>query len=510
MIILSPRGYNGKICWGKEVVFMENEQQYRTDCGGGDQELQDLRSRLREVDAAFESCHTGISIVDRYGRVLRSNPAMQNLLQLSVNEYVGRKMSDMVEEGVFNVSVSEKVISSGEPVSFLQEIKTGAKCLTIGIPVFGSDGELEIVVVSSHDVTELYLLRERLKQSQKLVNGYKAQLADLIQMQKKDVIARSKKIKDTLALARRLANVDTTILILGESGVGKEIVARLLHKANQRRSKQAFITINCGAIPRDLLEAELFGYEHGAFTGAAKGGKSGLFELADGGSILLDEVAELPLDLQVKLLRVLQEKEFIRVGGSKVIRMDVRIIASTNRDLLELVNKGLFRKDLYYRLNVVPLEVPPLRARKEDILPLATHYLREFNHKYGQEKILSADLIDVMESYHWPGNVRELMNVLERMIVTTEGNILQAGDFPVGNNQMVMKARSTITQSNYPDQCLKEENLGMILKETEKAVIAEVLTGSRTTALAAKRLGISRSTLARKMRGYGIKRRSTE
>ena len=489
------------------MFFMENEKRPGNCCQ--EEGLQRLRYQLRKVDAAFEYCHTGISIVDRHGKVLRSNPAMQNLLQLSASEYVGKKMSDMVKEGVFNVSVSERVISSGKPVNILQEIKTGTKCLTIGIPVFSDDGELEMVVVSSHDVTELYSLRERLKQSQKLVNGYKAQLADisLIEMQKKDIIARSKKMKDILELARRLANVDTTVLILGESGVGKEIVARLLHKANQRRAKQAFITINCGAIPRDLLEAELFGYEHGAFTGAAKEGKSGMFELADGGSILLDEVAEMPLDLQVKLLRVLQEKEFTRVGGSKIIKMDVRIIAATNKDLLELVNQGLFRKDLYYRLNVVPLEVPPLRVRKEDILPLATHYLRGFNHKYGQEKILSADLIDVMENYNWPGNVRELMNILERMVVTTEGNILQAEDFPASNNIFAGKVRSPIVRNEYLNRDIKESNLNNILEETEKAVIADVLKNSRTTTVAAKCLGISRSTLARKMRKYGIKRR---
>ena len=474
-----------------------------------EEELQRLRGQLRQVDAAFENCHTGISIVDRHGRVLRSNPAMQNLLQLSVSDYVGKKMSDLVKEGLFNISVSERVISTGKPVNILQEIKTGTKCLTFGIPVFSDDGDLEMVVVSSHDVTELYSLREKLKQSQKLVNGYKAQLADisLIEMQKKDIIARNKRMKDILELARKLANVDTTVLILGESGVGKEVVARLLHKANQRRAKQAFITINCGAIPKDLLEAELFGYEPGAFTGAAKEGKSGMFELASGGSILLDEVGEMPLDLQVKLLRVLQDKEFTRIGGIKSIKIDVRIIAATNKDLLELVNKGLFRKDLYYRLNVVPLEIPPLRERKEDIFPLAIHYLRGFNKKYGQEKILSADLIDIMENYSWPGNVRELMNVVERMVVTTEGNILQAKDFPVANNYVAGKAGSPLVRNEYLNRDFKESNLNKIIEETEKALIADVLKTSRTTAVAARRLGISRSTLTRKMRNYGIKRR---
>ena len=332
-------------------------------------ELEYLRRRLREWEAVFENCRDGMSVVDKNGIILRSNPAMQKLYQLSAEDYVGKSVSDLVSKGIFSISISEKVIASKKPVSLMQEISTGPICLTMGVPVFGDDGEVEMVVINSHDVTELYLLKEKLIQSQKLADGFQAQLTDLriSQLQKEDIIVRSKKMLDILDLARRLAVVDTTVLIMGESGVGKEVVARILHRANPKRSDKAFITINCGAIPYNLLEAELFGYERGAFTGASKEGKTGSFELADGGSIFLDEVGELPLDLQVKLLRVLQERNFKRVGGIKEINVDVRVIAASNKDLLELVKKGNFREDLYYRLNVVPLKISPLREEKRTL-----------------------------------------------------------------------------------------------------------------------------------------------
>ncbi|MCG8402248.1 MAG: sigma 54-interacting transcriptional regulator, partial [Firmicutes bacterium] len=373
---------------------------------------------------------------------------------------------------------------------------------TTGAPILREDGQVEMVVVTSHDVTELYALKERLRQSQKLAFGYQAELTDMriAQMQKDDIVVRSKKMLDILDLARRLAVVDTTVLISGESGVGKEVVATLLHRASPRRSDKSFIKVNCGAIPRDLLESEMFGYEPGAFTGAAKEGKLGLFELADGGSIFLDEVGELPLELQVKLLRVVQEKEFTRIGGAKLIKVDVRVIAASNRDLLELVDRGDFREDLFYRLSVVPLKLPPLRERKEDIVALAQYYVRLFNRKYCFEKVLSAELIDVMESYGWPGNVRELANVVERMVVTSKGNFLGAGEFPVENATPRINGRFR--------ECLAgEKSLNKIIAETERLAIIDVLQNSRNTGSAAKTLGVSRATLARKMSKYGIRRR---
>jgi len=468
----------------------------------GCKELEYLKLQLRELEAVLENCRDGISIVDKHGVILRSNSAMQKLYRLSVDDYVGKSISELVANGTFNIDVSSKVIPSGQSVSVLQDISTGTRCLTTGAPIFGDDGQVEMVVVTSHDVTELYALKERLKKSQNVASGYQSELTDLrvAQMQKEDIVVRNKKMLDILDLAGKLATVDTTVLITGESGVGKEVVTTILHRASPRRSRKSFIKINCGAIPRELLEAELFGYEHGAFTGAAREGKPGLFEMADGGSIFLDEIGELPLDLQVKLLRVIQEREFSRIGGSKVMKVDVRVIAASNKDLLELVNNNLFRKDLYYRLSVVPVNVPPLRERKEDIMALAQHYVRYFNRKYGFEKVMSAELIDVMESYGWPGNVRELMNVVERMVVTSKGNILGAEEFPVDNSA----PRVHNLLSGYIS---KDTNLERIIEETERLIIIETLQKSKNITIAAKELGVSRSTLTRKMRKHGIKSR---
>ncbi len=465
-------------------------------------ELAFVKRRLWELEAAFYNSCNGISIVDKTATIIRSNKAMRELYGLSEEQFVGKNVRDLVAEGIFNDEVSTKVISTGRPVSIIQEVGKRKRCLTQGAPVFGPDGQVELVVVNSHDVTELYALQEKLKQSQKLADRYQAELSEIrvMLMKNEDIIVRSKKMLDVLDLARRLAPVDTTVLILGESGVGKEVVANLLHRANPQRSPKPFVKVNCGAIPRELLESEMFGYEPGAFTGASREGRRGLFELADGGSIFLDEVGELPVDLQVKLLRVLQEKEFNRLGGSKVVKVNVRVIAASNTDLDELVKAGRFREDLYYRLSVVPLKVPPLRERKEDIVAIAQHYVTYFNRKYGFHKVLSAELLDAMESYSWPGNVRELINVVERMVVTSKGNILGAGEFPA-------ESKKSPQVSHFPRGFLeKGRNLQEILDAVEKQVIAEAVKLNRTKAAAAS-LGISRATLARKMRKYGIRLR---
>ena len=476
---------------------MENTEKPRTT---ELDELSQVKRRLRELEAVFEHCQDGISIVDKHGKIISSNPAMQRLYNLSVEDYVGKKIEDLVKEGIFDTNVSIRVLQTGRPHTILQEVRAESRFLTTGVPILGDDGQVEMVVINSHDVTELYSLKESLRSTQELAGGYQAELTDMriAQMRKEDIVVRNKKMLDLLDMARRIASVDTTVLIMGESGVGKEVVANLLHRASPRRSGKSFIKVNCGAIPRDLLEAELFGYEYGAFTGAAREGRAGLFELADGGSIFLDEVGELPLDLQVKLLRVLQEREFTRIGGSKVIKVDVRVIAASNKNISELVKLNRFRQDLYYRLNVVPIEVPPLRNRKEDIVALAQYYVRHFNRKYSLEKVLSAELIDVMERYSWPGNVRELANVVERMVVTTIGNILGVEEFPME----LPAPRHSPGEYNV----LKDGNLQQIIEDVERHVILSMLKEGLSINTVVIKLGISRATLARKIQKYGIRR----
>lgn len=258
-----------------------------------------------------------------------------------------------------------------------------------------------------------------------------------------------------------------------------------------------FVKISCGAIPEHLLESELFGYEAGAFTGACKKGKPGLFEVAANGTVFLDEVAELPLSLQVKLLNVLQDKTFMRVGGIKEISTNARIIAATNKDLEEQVRKGAFRADLYYRLNVIPIVIPPLRARRGDILPLVSHFLRVFNERYGFKRTISPEALDCLVKYDWPGNVRELQNVIEFLVVMTEDDVIEIHNLPQNIVESV-EGKGT-AKSTSGKMTLKDA-----LEEYERSLITRVLIEQGTLKEAADSLGIDISTLTRKKQKYGL------
>ncbi|MBU5438585.1 sigma-54 dependent transcriptional regulator [Tissierella sp. MSJ-40] len=243
------------------------------------------------------------------------------------------------------------------------------------------------------------------------------------------IVVEDYSMLELMTMVKKISKVDSTVLILGETGVGKEVVAKFIHK-NSSRNKNKFRAINCGTISQSLIESELFGYESGAFTGANKNGKEGLLEAGNGGTILLDEIGELPLNIQVKLLRVLQEKCFERVGGIDSIQVDVRIIAIANRNLSELVKKGLFREDLYYRLNVIPIIVPPLRERREDIIPLINYFLQVFNKTYNENKKFSQEALEVLYNYSWYGNVREVRNIVEQQMIINDEDIIQTRNLP--------------------------------------------------------------------------------
>jgi transcriptional regulator with PAS, ATPase and Fis domain len=248
--------------------------------------------------------------------------------------------------------------------------------------------------------------------------------------------------------SENIAKVDSTIIIYGESGCGKELFAKYIHSKSLRAS-EVFIPINCASLPPTLLEAELFGYEKGTFTGGDKNGKIGIFEFANRGTIFLDEIGEMPLELQAKLLRIIESGEIKRLGSNKLIKSDVRIIAATNRNLYEMVQEKTFRADLYYRLNVLVINVPPLRERHEDIKPLAQHFVNTFNKKFGFTKILSSELIERMESYPWPGNVRELKNIVERMMVSTQSNIIDKASFNVGDTASPTASKNSDSLPEY-------------------------------------------------------------
>jgi PAS domain S-box-containing protein len=446
-----------------------------------------------ELNAIFESSYDGIYVTDSNGDTLRVNSAYQRITGLSLKQLMGKNIKDIVKQGLISESITFKVLEQKKTITIKQTISTGKKILVTGNPIFNEQGEIIRVVTNVRDMTELNNLHKKLERSMELQAHYEQEISQLknkYEGQKK-IIVKSRQMQNTIDMAERLARVDTTVLILGESGVGKELIAQLIHENSSRPLSGAFIKVNCGAIPGDLLESELFGYEEGAFTGARKGGKAGLFEIADGGTIFLDEIAELPLNLQVKLLRVLQEKEMTRIGGSKPIMSDVRIISATNKDLYNMVKSKLFREDLYYRLNVVPLLIPPLRERTEDILPLTIYHLEYFSKKHNITKIISPKTMECLMAYSWPGNIRELINTLERMVVTVDHDILEPQDLP----QTLLSEIPELHANN---------SLLDAVASLEKKLISKALMEHKTTRKAAIILGISQTCLIKKAKKYGI------
>jgi PAS domain S-box-containing protein len=458
--------------------------------------VKDLDKSKDELDAIIECSYDGIYITDKYGNTLNTNSAIERITGIPKHYYIGKNTTHLIKRGILEESVTQKVMEKRGTVSVVQKNFNQKETLMTGSPIFNEDGEIEKIVTNIRDLSELNDLNNELKKAQQLNEKYKEEL-NLLKASTiidSDVIIKSNKMIEIFNMVGRLSSFDTTILILGETGVGKDVLVRHLYKTSSRFKEGQLVKVNCGAIPKELLESELFGYEGGAFSGASKNGKAGMFELSHKGILFLDEVGELPFDLQVKLLRVLQEKEIMRVGGTKTKKVDVRLIAATNRDLKEMVKNGHFREDLYYRLNVVPVSIPPLRLRQDDILPLIHYYLNRYNQKYSESKILDKDLNNFFYHYEWPGNVRELSNLIERLVLTIPNK--------------------TITVSDLPDEYKKKSDMninsteGLSLKETvelaERTVLKTALVQYKTTYEIAEALKTSQATIVRKLQKYNL------
>lgn len=460
-------------------------------------ELQNTRLMSEELTAIIESSFDGIYVTDGQARTLRVNTAYERITGIKREEVLGRTMTELVENGFYNESVTLCVLQSRKPQSLLQKInKTGKSVMVTGTPFFDKDGHIMLVVTNVRDVTELNRLQEKLESMQRLQSEAKLELKQLRDTVKGNVhiAPRSKRMQEVVQLALRLSQVDATVLIEGESGVGKEVIADIIHNSGARKN-HPFIKISCGAIPDQLLESELFGYVSGAFTGAKKEGKAGLFEVAGGGTLFLDEIGEMPLSLQVKLLRVLQARTITRVGDTVPIKIDVRVIAATNRNLAAMAQTGQFRKDLFYRLNVVPVRIPPLRERTEDIIHFVYGFLDSCNKRYGFNKQIDREALNVLLAYEWPGNVRELENMIEQMVVVTQGEVITVDDLPLPLKRII-EGPEMVPVEDRPLQAM--------IEEVELRALESAYRKYKTTRAMARALGVNQSTIVRKLNRYGL------
>ncbi|MDI3534170.1 MAG: hypothetical protein PWQ82_535 [Thermosediminibacterales bacterium] len=461
-------------------------------------ELNSVKELNAELNAIIESSYDGIYVTDGNGTTLRVNSAYERITGVMGEEVIGRHMRDLEKAGFYSQSVTLLVLEKKKPMTIMQTIKGKKDVIVTGNPIFDENGKITRVVTNVRDITELNRLKDELEKTKKLTKKYYDQLSELRlqQIEMEDIITKSNSMRQIIILALRVSRVDSNVLITGESGVGKELIAKLIHKESDR-CKGPFIKINCGAIPENLLESELFGYEGGAFSGAKKEGKPGLFEVAEGGTLLLDEIADLSFKLQVKLLRAIQEREIIRVGGIKERKIDVRILASTNKDLKQLVEQGKFREDLFYRLNAVPICVPPLRERKEDIVPLIYHFLKKFSKKYGLKKTISSEVINQLIDYDWPGNVRELENIIERLVVVAEDDYINIEHLP---NYLKDNFKNKRTDVFIKDIIPLDDAISKL----EKQLIEKAIKKYKSLKKVAEALGVHRTTVIRKKRKYNI------
>jgi transcriptional regulator with PAS, ATPase and Fis domain len=458
------------------------------ELAGKAQKVKEEKDMLQAiVDHAYE----GVLIVDPNGYILMANEMYADFLGKKLNEMIGRHVTEVIENTRMHI-----VGQTGKPeIAQIQKIN-GREMIASRIPVF-NQGKVAAVVgtVMFQQVDDLFALSTKMENLRKELNYYKDELDKRLQAKYSfdTILGTSEELEKVKELGKRVAKSDTTILLKGESGTGKELFAHAIHRESYRGAGP-LIKVNCAAIPETLLESELFGYKEGSFTGAKKSGKKGKFALANGGTIFLDEISEMPLMMQVKLLRVLQEKEIEPIGAAKPEAVDVRIIAATNKDLFTLVEQGKFRHDLYYRLNVVMLEIPPLRKRKKDIPLLVDYFLQKLEKETGVfVEGIDEEAMHALLGYTWPGNIRELGNVLERALYVKNGDTITLQDLP-----------SVIAMSSGTEEG-KFETLKQVVEQAEAEAIRQMLrqTGGDKI-LAAQKLGISKSSLYAKITRYSI------
>ena len=457
-----------------------------------------IEKNYKELLGILNCLKVGVYITDGKGKTLLLNNESCKTGGLEQSETVGKNMRELERMGFIEESVSLKTIESGKEEMIIQNLGDGDKVYVTGTPL-KSDKGIDVVVCTERDITETLTLKELLEEK----NKDNAKIKDEIEYLRKqnivmwgNMIAEDFETKLLAEKATRVAKLDATVLLTGESGTGKEVFANFIYQ-NSGRAGKPFIKVNCAAIPENLMESELFGYEKGAFSGADKNGKAGLFEMANHGTLFLDEVGEIPIHLQSKLLRAIQEREIMHVGGTKTIPVDIRFIAATNRDLKEAVRNGTFRGDLYYRLNVMPIELMPLKGRKKDIKALVDYFTEKFNVTYKLSKVVSPEAMEVLKDFDWPGNIRELENVIERLMISSDDEVI--------TKRQTERAIGVPTDLSGADLSgIEGRSLEELMDAYEKSILESMLAKYKRASEVGRALNVNKSTLSRRMKKYGL------
>lgn len=481
--------------------YKMNERK-RTSTRNYDEQLYDKYEHQEGIlNIVLDSAYEGIVVVDHEGKITRMNDAYCRVIGMKREEIIGKHVQHVID----NTNLHNTIKTGKQERGKLQNIR-GQDMIVHRIPIRKNNqitGAIGMLVFEGiKELNKIYAsLQDKYEEQGTTIQPphKKPHIEEMNTLER--IVGKSEAIGKAKKVAYKVAKTNATVLITGESGTGKELYARGIHEASPFASG-TFISVNCGAIPESLFESELFGYEEGAFSGAKRGGKKGKLELAQNGSLFLDEIGEMPLQMQTKLLRVLQEKEYERVGGIKKEKLNVRIIAATNRDLRKMIQSGLFREDLFYRINVIELHIPPLRKRKEDIPQLVQYYLNYFSGKYGEaEKNMDKTTMAYFSQYDWFGNVRELMNTIERLVVLTEGDQIEPHHLPAH----IWHKEEIATEHPIQTAASLHDKVDSLKESEERTLIIQALTeagGNKTKA--AKNLGIHRTTLYQKMKKYNV------
>lgn len=435
----------------------------------------------------------GLFITDKRGISLKVNKMYEKMTGLTQAMIFGKHVSTLVNEGIFDTVVNPEVVRTKKTVTSMQKINNETKVLLRGHPVFDYKGDVCLVVTFVRDITMITQFQDQILQQKEVIEAFAERLEVLQEPTKhSDHVFESPAMRKLVELLTRVAQTDATILLLGETGVGKDLLARMTHDASARRDKM-FLKVDCGSIAPNLIESELFGYLPGAFSGASSKGKLGYFEIADGGTVFLDEIGELPMPMQTRLLRVLQDNEVMRVGDSHPRKVDVRIIAATNRNLEEDIQSNRFRNDLYYRLQVATLHIPSLRERREDIAPLATLFLERFSAKYKKKMHFTPEVVTALQAYAWPGNVRELQNLLQNLVITRDPPLLCLRDIP--RHIVGALPKDSLPVADCPTMPLKD-----MVAALERDILEKAIQAHGSIAKVAELFQVDRTTIFRKLK----------